>query len=68
MLDFSVPVSAFFLLVFRDLLYTPRAPFLHWLVGSLNVFNIAALVLVFCTWRVASGLARGRRLTVGSAA
>lgn len=67
-LDFSVPVSAFFLLVFRDLLYTPRAPFLHWLVGSLNVFNIAALVLVFCTWRVASGLARGRRLTVGSAA
>lgn len=62
---YSVPVSALILLVFRDLLYTPRAPFLHWLVGSLNVYNLAALLLVVCAWQVARGLARQRRFTVG---
>lgn len=62
---YSIPMSAIILLVFRDLLYTPRAPFLHWLVGSLNVYNVAAILLVLGAWWIANGLARHRRRTTG---
>ena len=39
-----VPVAAVLYLIVRDLMYIPRAPFLHWLVGALNVHNILAIV------------------------
>lgn len=44
--EMPVYVGALVLLVFRDLTYTPRAPFLYWLVGALNVYNIIAFLLI----------------------
>lgn len=58
---FPLVASAFLFLAFRDLLYTPRAPFLYWLVGSLNVYNLLVFVLLLAaTWLAGAVVAASR--------
>lgn len=45
-LSLSPLLAAAALIMSRQLLYAPRAPYLDWLVGTLNVFNIAAFALL----------------------
>lgn len=45
-LSLSPLLAAAALIMSRQLLYAPRAPYLDWLVGTLNVFNIAAFAFL----------------------
>lgn len=54
LLELPVPLAATAVIISRQILYVPRAPFLDWLVGSLNVFNIAALLFVTIAWKLSN--------------
>lgn len=48
-LSLPAPIAAVVLVIAREMLFVPRAPFLQWLVGALNVYNILALLLISST-------------------
>lgn len=52
LLELSVPLAAVALIVSRQVLYVPRAPYLDWLVGSANVFNLAAFAALWAGWKL----------------
>lgn len=54
LLELPIPLAATAVIISRQILYVPRAPYLDWLVGSLNVFNIGALVLVTIGWKLSN--------------
>lgn len=55
LLELSVPLAAIALIVSRQVLYVPRAPYLDWLVGSANVFNLLALATLWTGWKMLEG-------------
>lgn len=55
LLELSVPLAAAALIVSRQVLYVPRAPYLDWLVGSANVFNLAAFAALWIGWKLLEG-------------
>lgn len=65
-LESSVPLAAIALIVSRQVLYAPRAPFLDWLVGSANVFNVLVFLFVLCWWKFSEQSNRDSSRTGGS--